>query len=172
MSGPLTGAHIHTAARGNDGPVRFNLSDVFVKNANYDLAMGTISLLDAQNKEDLRNNLMYVNVHTDKYPNGEARGQIERNSPCADAPALPSGIASSLREDFAAYPNPSSGKLFIQLGDAAQANYRLIDAMGKTLGSGTIQNGTSLSLEGLNNGIYFLRVDMDGEVQTLKIQKQ
>jgi len=172
LSGPITGAHIHTGDRGMDGGVAFNLTDAFMKTGKNDMAMGIISLVDAQHKLDLRNNKMYVNVHTDKFPNGEARGQIERNSPCGEAPELPTGIAASLQTPVEFYPNPTSGTLYVQLGEHAEANYQLMDATGRKVAEGIVANGSSIQMNTLSNGIYFLRIELGSETQTLKVQKQ
>jgi len=172
LSGAITGAHIHTGARGTDGGVTFNLSNDFMKSGANDMAMGYLMLMDPQNKADLRNNMMYVNVHTAMNANGEIRGQIERNSPCSEAPTVPTGIASTLQQSFDAYPNPTSGKLYVQLGEIAQANYQLIDAMGKIVDEGVIANGDSVQFNELSNGIYFLRLELGSETQTVKVQKQ
>jgi len=72
LSGPATAAHIHVGAHGVAGPVSIPLCGpctVTVK--------GTTPVSAAQATALLRGG-DYVNVHTDKNPSGEIRGQIKR----------------------------------------------------------------------------------------------
>lgn len=76
LSGPITAAHIHRGAQGNNGPV--------VRELVFDghTTRGLWSAADAQPLTasligDLTNSDLYVNVHTAANPTGEIRGQIE-----------------------------------------------------------------------------------------------
>lgn len=83
----VTQAHIHTGKQGENGPILVTLykSDT-PQPINGKLAYGNITanLLEGPMKgkqiSDLAtamsNGSTYVNVHTEKYPNGEIRGQI------------------------------------------------------------------------------------------------
>ena len=83
----VTQAHIHTGKQGENGPILVTLykSDT-PQSINGKLAYGNITanLLEGPMKgkqiSDLAtamsNGTTYVNVHTEKYPNGEIRGQI------------------------------------------------------------------------------------------------
>ena len=66
-----TMAHIHEAPPGKSGPVVIPLT----KNGNTYTVPPDAKLSDAQYASFLAGNL-YVNVHTDAYPNGEIRGQL------------------------------------------------------------------------------------------------
>lgn len=71
LSGPVTAAHFH-------GPAKAGLKadPVLPIDPPYDSPIkGTSTLTDAQYK-DLKRGAWYVNLHTDKYPDGELRGQI------------------------------------------------------------------------------------------------
>lgn len=172
LSGAVTGAHIHTAARGMDGGVSFNLTDWFMKTGTSDMAMGTMMLTDAQQKADLRNGMMYLNVHTAMYPNGEIRGQIERKSACGMAPADPTGFEPVLEDELLVYPNPTQGVLNIQLDENTNATYTLFDMTGRIIQSGDISGNTQINLSGLPNGIFMLQVNTDAGQKTIKVQKQ
>jgi CHRD domain len=83
----ITKAHIHTGKQGENGPILVTLykSDT-PQSINGKLSYGNITanLLEGPMKgkqiSDLAtamsNGTTYVNVHTEKYPNGEIRGQI------------------------------------------------------------------------------------------------
>lgn len=68
LSGDATAAHFHgpAAAGANAGPV----IDITAN-----MASGSADLSDAQ-LADLQAGMLYVNVHTAKFPDGEIRGQV------------------------------------------------------------------------------------------------
>lgn len=69
LSGAITGAHIHVGKIGENGP------DVHPLTFTNGSADGSWEFTDADWK-NLQSGSLYINVHTDKYPNGEIRGQI------------------------------------------------------------------------------------------------
>lgn len=57
------------------------------------------------------------------------------------------------------YPNPTHGDIWIENLDALN-NYQIIDMMGRIQSSGVISDSNNrLNLEGLNPGIYFIRLE-------------
>ena len=70
LSGDATAAHFHgpAAAGANAGPV----IDISAS-----MAGGSADLTDAQ-LAALQAGMLYVNVHTDKFPDGEIRGQVTK----------------------------------------------------------------------------------------------
>jgi len=76
-------------------------------------------------------------------------------------------------------PNPFSNELTIQVSSetSATAQIEIIDMLGKVHHSGSEQlsagnNKISIITENLNNGIYFVRVNINGEITTQKIVKR
>lgn len=71
LTGPITGAHFHRGAVGENGPVVEGLTDfvtgVAIK-VKLQASEGYI--------EDLRAGNIYLNIHTDIYPSGEIRAQL------------------------------------------------------------------------------------------------
>jgi hypothetical protein len=69
---PLIAAHIHRGVRGENGPIRFDLTGSVVEPgfyaATFTLTPGDVNDLVLQN--------FYLNVHTQTNPGGAARGQI------------------------------------------------------------------------------------------------
>src|SRR4051812_25561737 len=75
LSGKAVAAHVHTGRAGKSGAVVIPLCAPCRSGAH-----GTIALKPAQLALVLRSGASYVNVHTQKNPNGEIRGQLLRQS--------------------------------------------------------------------------------------------
>ena len=71
------------------------------------------------------------------------------------------------------FPNPASDLVRVDLSKVAgSCSYRLINAMGQSLASGSAEGGTELvlSLAQWSSGLYFVQVEAEGSVQTLPLQ--
>lgn len=75
LSGPITGIHIHEAAKGTNGGVIKDLSTFVVGNVISTVVTGTG--LTAEMITKLLSGKYYVNLHTAVNANGEIRGQLE-----------------------------------------------------------------------------------------------
>lgn len=71
LSGPITGAHLHEAAAGSNGPVVLDFTGAVSGN----VIDGTFPLT-ADLRDALAAGMLYLNVHTAANPNGEIRGQL------------------------------------------------------------------------------------------------
>jgi hypothetical protein len=86
-----TAAHIHAGAKGVNGPPLVNLFTGPKKEGKFsgELAKGTITAADLHGSLEgkkisdlikmMRDEELYVNVHTDQNPDGEIRGEIEHS---------------------------------------------------------------------------------------------
>ena len=72
LSGAATAAHIHMGVRGVSGPVMVPLCGPCTSPVTGSTSVTTNEI------NALKARKMYVNVHTNKNPNGEIRGQITR----------------------------------------------------------------------------------------------
>lgn len=74
---PVAGsaAHVHSAPRGQNGGIVFNL-DVTSTDNRSGTFRGSKTLSDAE-KQAFEDGDFYVNVHTANFPTGEVRGQFE-----------------------------------------------------------------------------------------------
>lgn len=80
-------AHIHCAVEGENGPVGVTLYGGPTVTTNGILAQATVTAPDAGNacswssisdvREAIENGGAYVNVHSDEFPPGEIRGQLD-----------------------------------------------------------------------------------------------
>ena len=74
LSSPVTGAHFHgPVGPGVAAGVQLKLAPT---NATTNRLVGEATLTDEQMRQVLAG-LWYVNIHTEKYPDGEIRGQVE-----------------------------------------------------------------------------------------------
>lgn len=75
LTSPVTAAHFHHAPRGQTGAVVEPIQTV--SGSTVFSASGTWLDLTDQEMEWLEDEHIYVNVHTQRYPAGEVRGQVE-----------------------------------------------------------------------------------------------
>lgn len=66
----VTAAHIHKAAAGSNGPVEFPFT------VSASPIVFTSAALSTSDESDLKENKMYVNLHSAAYAGGEIRGQL------------------------------------------------------------------------------------------------
>ena len=75
------------------------------------------------------------------------------------------------RNAFTMYPNPTNGKLYL-LGSDEIGLVEVIDVTGKVLSvDNTVRTSKSIDLSSLNNGIYFIKVNVGGRTVIKKIAK-
>lgn len=74
LSGPVTGAHIHTGAVGENGPVLINFDGNI--SGNRIQAVVTGDDLTPESLKMMLDGELYFNIHTEMHPAGEIRGQI------------------------------------------------------------------------------------------------
>lgn len=72
--------------------------------------------------------------------------------------------------DFNLAPNPVKDELFVT-GAFESANVQIIDQTGKVVYNGVASNGTVLSINNLENGIYVVKATVDNQTVTKKIVK-
>lgn len=72
LSSPITGAHIHEAAFGENGPVVLDLTPFLSGNR----IKGVLRGLPSTVLSKLLSGVYYINVHTENNPSGEIRGQL------------------------------------------------------------------------------------------------
>ncbi|MCL6536302.1 MAG: CHRD domain-containing protein [Armatimonadetes bacterium] len=87
--------HIHRGARGTNGPVVIGLTNMSGDSRVW-MSDETFVLSDEQETQFI-SGLFYVNLHTQLYPGGAVRGQIEPVPEPASALALSAGLLLCLR---------------------------------------------------------------------------
>lgn len=69
---------------------------------------------------------------------------------------------------FKVYPNPAKDVICIE-SHIRNFEYQLINSLGQVVIKGTSQDGNTISVEGINKGIYFLKFVSDGEIYINRI---
>ncbi|MES2545595.1 MAG: T9SS type A sorting domain-containing protein [Bacteroidota bacterium] len=85
------------------------------------------------------------------------------------------GVQGFVNSQFSAYPNPTTGIITIALKNSAGSidNITVTDVLGKTVLSNTVNtSNTIVDLSNLTKGLYFVRIQAEGLVKTLKVVKE
>ncbi|AXT55783.1 T9SS C-terminal target domain-containing protein [Aquimarina sp. AD1] len=73
--------------------------------------------------------------------------------------------------DFSFYPNPVKGNLNLQLNDAVEANYQIVNYVGQIMKKGEL-TAESIQLNGLSSGMYFIIIDTGEQKVSKKFTKE
>ena len=100
------------------------------------------------------------------YPNGDG------NKSTMDVTLSPTGILDNLAEYINVYPNPSNG--YVNISSPEQIDrLMLVNIVGQTvLDMKPGSSNTKLNLDGLNPGVYFVNLIIDGQRVTKKLTIQ
>lgn len=95
--------------------------------------------------------------------------------PCSDTSACTNvitGIENQTTIDFNVYPNPTSGDITIQMSNSSHAQVDIFNTLGQLVRSeNLLRNTTTLELPE-ENGIYLVRVTIDGVSSTKRVIRQ
>ncbi|MEX1131811.1 MAG: CHRD domain-containing protein [Flavobacteriales bacterium] len=165
-------AHLHEAAMGVNGPVIYDLGPSWVDNAvfTYWTGMDANTPFAVANSVQLRNDMLYLNIHTMDFPNGELRGQVKRGPACA---AISTGIAdgSPSHTKLEVYPVPADEQVTVMLGDNSVTNLMVLDAMGRQVAVPQHSNASGrivLRIVALPAGYYTLMAIGENGVSTAR----
>jgi len=68
------------------------------------------------------------------------------------------------------YPSPASDNIFVVTHSTEYMSYQILDINGNVVQKGYVANGDQLSVLGLSNGLYFLKLE-NGAVEKVVVQK-
>ena len=77
-------------------------------------------------------------------------------------------IDESSAMEFKIYPNPAQDVINID-SNIQKYEYQLINNIGQVVMRGMLSGENTISVENLNNGIYFLKLIAEGEVSVNKV---
>ncbi len=87
-------------------------------------------------------------------------------SPCTGIQSLTNGTSL-----ISVYPNPSNGIYIIETESATTIN--VVDVLGKVVYSQKLQDGKhAINLSNLNNGLYILKAENNGQIKTVRLIKE
>jgi hypothetical protein len=116
-----TAAHIHIGPPGENGPIVFPLYSGSGPFDEDHPISGTITLDDMEQVNNLLAGNYYVNVHTETYPDGEIRGQLEQFAPTSRYHTRMTG-----EEEVPPVSTPAYGIAEFELGGGLDAlNYNV-----------------------------------------------
>lgn len=75
---------------------------------------------------------------------------------------LHSGVEDLDNQSFRIYPNPAKGCINVETTEE-NANYEIVNIMGQTVLSGSLNGAKQISLDGLSDGMYFIKVGQKTE---------
>ena len=78
------------------------------------------------------------------------------------------GIEDALNVEFMIYPNPAKDVINIK-SSAQRYEYQMINGLGQVVLDGVLSGESVISLENINNGVYFLKLIADGEVSINRV---
>ncbi|MBR9861607.1 CHRD domain-containing protein [bacterium] len=158
----VNAAHIHEGAAGTNGNVLFALN---LSGSNY-FAYDDSSAFDTGVIRVIKEGNAYINVHTDDYPNGAIRGQIDNTTDCPTAPATLSIQPSLEAYQGGVYPNPVNQELTIDLGNYNQeVTVEVYNALGERVILQQVVGSDNLDFNGLTAGVY--TVVINGEALSI-----
>lgn len=169
-------AHFHIGEPGMNGPVLFDMSDLLMNNGVFTYWKSTDPTpFTTANSIQFRNDSLYLNVHTEDFPNGEIRGQVRRGAVCTE---MNVGVSdNALPAKFNVWPVPVANTLNMDLPADMKGNMRmdLVNSLGEVVSSPAI-NGKSgqitLDVAGMESGLYFARLSTDERTWVARFTKE
>lgn len=160
----IEAAHLHVGVAGTNGPVVFDMASLIMDNAVFTYWKNTDATpFTTANSVQLRNDSVYVNVHTMDFPNGEVRGQVLRGAACTE---MSTGLfeAAAAPGDLTIWPVPATGNLHVQLPSAMgdRVTLQVIDATGAVAMQRTLAGGqrvVQMDVSALSSGAYIVRLN-------------
>jgi hypothetical protein len=71
------------------------------------------------------------------------------------------------------YPNPSNGQLNVELNNSADKTVQIVDVTGRIVLAGQSTEATlKFNLSTLANGVYYVKVKSQDDIQVIKIIKE
>lgn len=83
------------------------------------------------------------------------------------------GLKEKTNNSFSMFPNPTNNVLTINVGENGNQPYSIVNVLGKTVKSGSIEGETTLNLSQFKTGVYFVKVGGQNskEVKKLIVKK-
>ena len=106
-------------------------------------------------------NVTYTYVVIAKYENG-------MSLPASVTAMLDCTSVDENEADFEIYPNPVNSTLYIQGGET-EYSYTMFNGMGQQVAKGNAKGATTIDVNNMSKGVYFLRVNTSNGTTTKKV---
>ena len=189
LSSPVSAAHFHLGAAGDEGSPIFTLTDFVIQNADtatdetFVFGEGFWSEDDADPFDPalvstFSNDSIYINIHTNNEPDGEIRGQVLHGSGCFDLTTGIGNVEVPLGVMYV-YPNPvpDVATLQLEINQSLNGKLELRDVSGKLLWFRDVSWSSgihyqTLDMKDYSPGLYlFVIKDKEGRSLVTKIEK-
>ncbi len=171
LTGPITAAHLHDGMIGENGPVLYDVTSSISNGSGY-----SYFEIDLENTMKIKMGEVYLNVHTEDFPDGELRGQLDNMYDC------PSIITSTEDGPFRqtqldVFPNPVGDELTIEIPEDLSSDFRLrvVNVVGAVVFEQNVSNASNLeriSFSRFNPGIYFVQIEGQSESYIQRVVKK
>jgi hypothetical protein len=161
-----TGIHFHQGGEGQNGPIIFDMTPLFINNGAFGYWKSTDSAAFTLVHALLfRTDSVYINLHTVANPNGEIRGQVERGFFCSDFPTASN--ENTLDAVVTVYPNPAIQDLHLDTrGNIKDASITIYSVVGNKVLSADINPAVSshvIDISSLAKGMYLIELRADNK---------
>jgi hypothetical protein len=175
LSDTLIDAHLHRAPSGLPGPVIFPLNQLIATPFNDTVAVygdwtdDDNPPFDTATVAALFANEVYINFHTQQYPNGEVRGQVIQGGDCFETITAVQVFQNESGE-FVIYPVPSSDIVSVDYTAKSGSDVRMVvyDISGRVVSAEKFSavagmNKMKVDISRFNPGVYFIKVENSGK---------
>jgi len=73
------------------------------------------------------------------------------------------------KTNLTVYPNPATNNFTVNTGNDEKATIQLFNIVGQQVYSETFTGSTNVSVANLHSGVYMLKVNQNGKVNTTKV---
>lgn len=168
LTGPIVASHFHYGRSTETGPIIFDITPSFINN--FASGFWTANTPTTPLTQDIglkfAHDTVYVNIHTENYPNGEARGEVSNLNTLGMVTSL---YYQSITNDLQVYYTNNS--LNINGNKLEGSFYHLLDVSGKEVLKGSLQEASNkIDLNQINYGLYFIKItgNVNGSFRILK----
>jgi hypothetical protein len=84
---------------------------------------------------------------------------------------FPNALPTVSAQDLFVYPNPASSQITISGNIPSAKAYSIYSVEGRHVVSGTLQNEALINVADLNSGVYFIQIESDATLRTLRFIK-
>ncbi len=165
LTGSITGAHLHNAASGSNGPVITDLTQSLNMNSGFAYVD-----FDSTKTAETKAGNVYLNIHTNANMNGELRGQVLNQDDC---PSNTIGLEDASLASIKLYPNPATVNTKLDFGKEVNAEIQVLNLQGQVILTTNFQGSIfELNTQDFASGLYLIQINLDKESYSTRFSVQ